>query len=153
MDLNTQSSLKEAEQLIGEMNPYTLQLGGQDPVAVIGDTPRRLHSLVEALGPERVGMAPAPGKWSVRQILCHLADWEVAFAFRLRQAVAEARHVIQYLQAIQEADGHWRFVADPPTLTRVDDATVAAVAGLAQPPASMVKSPSTSPRLPSTGRP
>ncbi len=29
--------------------------------------------------------------------------------------------------AQQEADGHWRFVADPPTLTRVDDATVAAV--------------------------
>ena len=39
--------------------------------------------------------APAPGKWSARQILCHLADTELAFAFRLRQALAEPHHVIQ----------------------------------------------------------
>jgi uncharacterized damage-inducible protein DinB len=39
--------------------------------------------------------APAPGKWSIRDILCHLADCEISFAFRLRQTVAEAHHVIQ----------------------------------------------------------
>ncbi|MBA2685952.1 MAG: DinB family protein [Gemmatimonadaceae bacterium] len=39
--------------------------------------------------------APASGKWSIRDILCHLADCEVTFAFRLRQTIAEAHHVIQ----------------------------------------------------------
>ena len=37
----------------------------------------------------------APGKWSAREILCHLADCEIAFGFRLRQALAEDDHVIQ----------------------------------------------------------
>jgi len=37
----------------------------------------------------------APGKWTVRQILCHLADTEIAFAFRWRQALAEQHHLVQ----------------------------------------------------------
>ena len=37
----------------------------------------------------------ASGKWPARVILCHLADCEVAFAFRFRQALAEPNHVIQ----------------------------------------------------------
>jgi hypothetical protein len=37
----------------------------------------------------------APGKWPARAIICHLADSEVAFAFRLRQVLAEPYHTIQ----------------------------------------------------------
>ena len=37
----------------------------------------------------------AAGKWSAREILCHLADCEMVFAFRLRQTLAEDHHVIQ----------------------------------------------------------
>ncbi|HZS53936.1 MAG TPA: DinB family protein, partial [Bryobacteraceae bacterium] len=37
----------------------------------------------------------APGKWTARMILCHLADCEIAFGFRLRQALAEENHVVQ----------------------------------------------------------
>jgi hypothetical protein len=47
------------------------------------------------MGPEKVNVQPAPGKWSVRDIVSHLADCEIVFAFRLRQALAEDRHVIQ----------------------------------------------------------
>jgi hypothetical protein len=32
---------------------------------------------------------PAPGTWSVRQIVCHLADMEMAAAVRLRKIIAE----------------------------------------------------------------
>jgi hypothetical protein len=32
---------------------------------------------------------PEPGAWSVRQIVCHLADMEVAAATRLRKIIAE----------------------------------------------------------------
>ena len=39
--------------------------------------------------------ACAPGKWTARQILAHMADAEIAFGFRLRQSLAEADHVIQ----------------------------------------------------------
>ena len=39
--------------------------------------------------------APAPGKWSPREIVEHLADCELVFAFRLRQTVAENNPTIQ----------------------------------------------------------
>jgi hypothetical protein len=54
-----------------------------------------MRELVGRLGSEGFQRASAPGKWTARQIICHLADVEVAFAFRIRQALAEDRHVIQ----------------------------------------------------------
>ena len=39
--------------------------------------------------------SPAPGKWSVRDIIAHLADCEIVFAFRLRQTLAEQHPVIE----------------------------------------------------------
>ena len=77
------------------MNPYAPHLGDRDPVSVVRSTAARLRSLVDALPPDVLETPPAPGKWSVRDILCHLADTELAFAFRLRQALAEPHHVIQ----------------------------------------------------------
>src|SRR5713101_5720194 len=77
------------------MNPYATHLGKQDPLPVIAATHLRLSAVLDALGPDGAERALAPGKWSARQILCHLADTELAFAFRLRQALAEPHHVIQ----------------------------------------------------------
>jgi hypothetical protein len=77
------------------LNPYASFLGGQDPLPVIAATAARLSALAEKLGPKGLERSLAPGKWSARKIICHLADTEVAFAFRLRQAAAEPHHVIQ----------------------------------------------------------
>ena len=76
-------------------NPYASFIGDGDPFELTKATPVRLENLVEALGPEKLEIVPAPGKWSVRDILAHLADCEIVFAFRLRQALAEDNHVIQ----------------------------------------------------------
>jgi len=77
------------------MNPYASHMGDQTPLDVISDTPRRLAQLVDAIGPDRMETPPAPGKWSARDILCHLTDSEMAFGFRFRQTLAEDHHVIQ----------------------------------------------------------
>jgi hypothetical protein len=77
------------------MNPYAKFLGDRDPLAVIRTTAGELRRLADALGSAGLERAPAPGKWCAREILCHLADCEIAFAFRLRQALAEDHHVIQ----------------------------------------------------------
>jgi len=76
-------------------NPYESHLAGRDPLEVIAATPGQLASFVRTLGPERVEKKPAPEKWSAREIVCHLADCEVVFAYRLRQALAQDHHVIQ----------------------------------------------------------
>ena len=77
------------------VNPYASFLGDRDPHEVIGETPVKLQALAAKLGPEGLERSLAPGKWPARAILCHLADCEVAFAFRLKQALAEPHHVIQ----------------------------------------------------------
>jgi DinB superfamily len=76
------------------MNPYASFLGPRDSRQVIASTPARLRELVDSLG-AGADQSPAPGKWSAREILCHLADCEIVFAFRLRQTLAEPNHVIQ----------------------------------------------------------
>lgn len=51
-------------------------------------------SMTGAAGAE-LDFVPEPGKWSVRQILCHLADSEIAGATRFRQVIAEDRPALQ----------------------------------------------------------
>lgn len=52
-------------------------------------------SMTGAAGAE-VDFKPAPERWSVRQIVCHLADSETVGAMRFRQVIAEDNPVIQW---------------------------------------------------------
>ncbi len=76
-------------------NPYAKYLGQRRPLEVLRETPERLSALLDSIGPAGADRAPAPGKWSVSEILCHLADCEMAFAVRFRQTIAEDHHTIQ----------------------------------------------------------
>ncbi len=77
------------------MNPYAKFVEDKDPLEVVTGTPTRLEALANRLGREGVERSPAPGKWSAREIFCHLADCGIVFAFRLRQTLAEDHHHIQ----------------------------------------------------------
>jgi hypothetical protein len=50
-------------------------------------------ALTGAAGPE-LDFTPAEGRWSVRQIVAHLADSEMVGAFRFRQIIAEENPVL-----------------------------------------------------------
>ena len=77
-------------------NPYARFLGDQSLDAVLNSSGAKLTALVSAIGAAGSLDTPlAPGKWTPAQILCHLADCELAFGFRLRQALAEEHHVLQ----------------------------------------------------------
>jgi DinB superfamily len=77
------------------MNPYASHIGGRAPLDVIAETPHHLEQLLETIGGERVETPPAPGKWSARDIVAHLADAEIVFSFRLKQTLAQDHHVIE----------------------------------------------------------
>jgi hypothetical protein len=82
-----------------ELNPYAKYLDGNDPIPVLTSTSERLHTLTAHLSGAQVNTPPAPGKWSICNIITHLADTEMVFAFRLRQTLAAApdqpHHIIQ----------------------------------------------------------
>ena len=65
-------------------------LGDEDPIQVLENTPRVLETLLESLGEYRMSLSYAPGKWTAREILCHLADVELGKSFRIRQVLAGA---------------------------------------------------------------
>src|SRR5436189_4783462 len=77
------------------MNPYASHLATRNARDVIASTPLELRRVTDRIGAPRLTTPPAPGKWSARDILCHLADCEIVFAFRMRQTLAEDHHVIQ----------------------------------------------------------
>jgi hypothetical protein len=94
------------------LNPYETFLDGQEPVSVISATPAKLTALAQAIGSAKISQPPAPGKWSAREILCHLADCEIAFGFRLRQTLAQDHHVMQPFDQDQWAKPYAGFSAD-----------------------------------------
>lgn len=77
------------------LNPYAPHLGSHDARAVLAATPGLLHQAVCAMTPEQIEAPIAPGKWSPRLIVAHLADCEMVFSFRLRQTLAMVAPVIQ----------------------------------------------------------
>lgn len=79
----------------GILNPYASYLGDRDPVEVLSTTAAMLESLATELGRDGLERSLRPGSWSARMILAHMADCEIAFAFRFRQCLAEDHHVIQ----------------------------------------------------------
>jgi uncharacterized damage-inducible protein DinB len=78
-----------------ELNPYAKFLDGQEPISVITATVKRLHDLIDPLSPAQADLPAEPGKWSIREIVAHLADCELVFSIRLRQTLAEEHHIIQ----------------------------------------------------------
>jgi hypothetical protein len=80
---------------MSDLNPYAKFLDGRPLDAILSATSHEIANRLQVIGPEKSSHAPSPGKWSPAEIVCHLADCEIAFAFRLRQTLAEDHHVLQ----------------------------------------------------------
>lgn len=80
---------------MSELNPYAKFLDGRDLSAILSSTSHEIANQLQIIGPDNACSSPAPGKWSPAEIVCHLADCEIAFAFRLRQTLAEDNYTIQ----------------------------------------------------------
>jgi hypothetical protein len=51
--------------------------------------PRLLRNAVAGMTPEQLLARPIPGKWSTLEVLCHLADFEIVYADRIKRVIAE----------------------------------------------------------------
>ena len=76
-------------------NRYAKYVEGEDLLATLERTPARIAEIVGAWPDAAFERSHAPGKWTARQVLTHLAQTEIVFANRLRFALADDAYVIQ----------------------------------------------------------
>jgi hypothetical protein len=76
-------------------NPYAADLGSREPIAALADTPQRIRARLETWDDARFEKSYAPGKWSARKILVHLAQTELALGTRVRFALTEEGYTAQ----------------------------------------------------------
>jgi hypothetical protein len=63
-------------------------LGDEEPIGVQQVTPSQLDRRLRDVEPEELIRRPAPEKWSIAEIVAHLADAELAMGWRLRNMLA-----------------------------------------------------------------
>ena len=60
---------------------------GRDPLAMQSETPRILAELIAGVPETKLRQRPVPGKWSIAEIIAHLAEDEIATSWRYRQMI------------------------------------------------------------------
>jgi hypothetical protein len=62
----------------------TAYVEGKQPLAVQAATAKKLERFIKGVPTARLRKRPAPDKWSVSEIVAHLADAEIVGGFRMR---------------------------------------------------------------------
>jgi hypothetical protein len=70
-------------------------IGKIDPVKSQAATPRRIERLIRGASSRSLRRRPAPGKWSVGEILAHLAEAELVSGYRMRTILSSSGTRIQ----------------------------------------------------------
>ena len=66
-------------------------LGSRDPMAVLTETPSALRRAIDGVAPADLRKPEREGKWSIAQVLRHLADSDVVWGWRLRLILSQDR--------------------------------------------------------------
>ena len=81
-----------AEQYISRIVGY---VEGQDAIKVQRATAGKLKKLTAGLTTSQLKWRPEPAKWSISEIIAHLADAEIVASWRMRSIVGESGITIQ----------------------------------------------------------
>jgi|SRR5580658_1509300 hypothetical protein len=81
---------------------------GDDPIKVQSTTPKKLARLIKGIPSAKLRKRPAPEKWSVAEILAHLADVEIVVGWRMRSILGAPGTPVQaYDQNSWVIAGHY----------------------------------------------
>ncbi len=81
---------------------------GQDPLKLQSATPKKLARLIKGVPTAKLRKRPAPEKWSVAEILAHLADVEIVIGWRMRSILGAPGTPVQaYDQNAWVIAGHY----------------------------------------------
>jgi uncharacterized damage-inducible protein DinB len=92
-----------ASRSIEQANAYTAAvialLDGRDALTVLRATPAALSEAIDGLSDTQLSQPEGRGKWSMRQVLAHLADSDLVWGYRIRMVLAHDRpHITGYDQ-------------------------------------------------------
>jgi hypothetical protein len=81
---------------------------GKDGLVIQAATPKKLQRLIKGASTTKLRKRPAPDKWSVGQILAHLADAEIVIGFRMRLILgAPGTPIVAFDQDAWANSGHY----------------------------------------------
>jgi hypothetical protein len=81
---------------------------GKQPLAVQASTPKKLAQLIKGVPAAKLRKRPAPDKWSVAEILAHMADGEIVGGFRMRFILgAPGAPIVAFDQDAWVVSGHY----------------------------------------------
>jgi uncharacterized damage-inducible protein DinB len=89
-DLEYQAS-SAADQAGAYIAALFAALGSREPFEVLREMPDALRQATAGLSPQQLSTPERAGKWSVRQVVQHLADSELVGGFRFRMILAHDR--------------------------------------------------------------
>jgi hypothetical protein len=88
MSVFTNPAASSKEQASAYTRAILALVGDADPVAVLRRTPADLQAATADLTDQQHSTPEAPGKWSIRHVVRHLADSEIVLAWRVRMILA-----------------------------------------------------------------
>ena len=81
---------------------------GKNPLALQAATAKKIEHLIRGVPTAKLRKRPAPNKWSVNEIIAHLADGEIVGAFRLRFILGSpGAPIVAYDQDTWVTSGHY----------------------------------------------
>ena len=91
MSVFTNSATRSREQASAYTSASLELLSDRDPIATLSATSAALRTAVAGLDEAHLRRPEAPGKWSIVQVVQHLADSDLVWGWRLRMVLAQDR--------------------------------------------------------------
>ncbi len=91
MSVFTNPATGAAEHAAAYVSAVLELLGNREPITVLREMTTALPRSIEGLSLQQLRQPERPGKWSIGQILQHLADSEIVWAWRMRMILAQDR--------------------------------------------------------------
>jgi hypothetical protein len=86
-----QPASSAADQVRAYVATLFAALGSREPIEVLREMPAALRQASGGLSPQQLSAPERAGKWSVRQVVQHLADSELVVGFRYRMILSHDR--------------------------------------------------------------
>jgi DinB superfamily len=91
MSVFTNPSTRAADGAAAYVSAVLALVGDRDPLEILRETPAALRIAIVGLPADALRRPEREGKWSIGQVLQHLADSEVVWAWRMRLILAQER--------------------------------------------------------------